>query len=91
MKVALMWSINNFPTYEMLSGWVTHGKLACFICMEDSKAFTLKFGEKASWFDLHRKFLPYDNLFKRNKNAYFKGVIESCRPPIRLTSEQICD
>jgi hypothetical protein len=29
MKANLMWTINDFPAYEMLSGWGTHGKLAC--------------------------------------------------------------
>jgi hypothetical protein len=27
MKIDLMWTINDFPTYEMISGWSTHGKL----------------------------------------------------------------
>ena len=25
MKAALMWTINDFPAYGMLSGWSTHG------------------------------------------------------------------
>jgi len=29
MKAALMWTINDFPAYGMLSGWSTHGRLAC--------------------------------------------------------------
>ena len=29
MKATLMWTINDFPTYGMLSGWSTAGKLAC--------------------------------------------------------------
>jgi len=29
-----MWTINDFPTYGMLSGWGTHGRLACPHCME---------------------------------------------------------
>jgi hypothetical protein len=28
MREALMWTINDFPAYEMLSGWSTHEKLA---------------------------------------------------------------
>jgi hypothetical protein len=36
-----MWTINDFPAYGMLSGWSTHGKLACPYCMENNKAFTL--------------------------------------------------
>jgi len=29
MRAALMWTINDFPAYGMLSGWSTHGRLAC--------------------------------------------------------------
>jgi hypothetical protein len=41
MREALMWTINDFPAYEMVFGWITHGKLACPYCMENIKAFTL--------------------------------------------------
>jgi hypothetical protein len=50
MKVALMWTINDFPAYEMLSGWSMHKKLACPCCMENNKAFTLANGGKAFFF-----------------------------------------
>ena len=42
MRAALLWTVNDFPAYGMLSAWSTHGKLSCPICMEDTKAFTLK-------------------------------------------------
>ncbi|GAU21906.1 hypothetical protein TSUD_34030 [Trifolium subterraneum] len=38
MRAALMWTINDFPAYAMLSGWSTAGRLACPICMKNSKA-----------------------------------------------------
>jgi uncharacterized Zn-finger protein len=50
MRAALMWTINDFSSYGMLSGWSTHGKLACPYCMENNKAFTLTNGGKASFF-----------------------------------------
>jgi hypothetical protein len=50
MRAALMWTINDFPAYGMLSGWSTHGKLACPYCMENNKAFTLANGGKAFFF-----------------------------------------
>jgi hypothetical protein len=46
MRAYLMWTINDFPAYGMLSGWTTQGKLACPYCMEDTKAFTLERGGK---------------------------------------------
>jgi len=50
MRAALIWTINDFPAYEMLSGWSMHGKLACPYCMENSKAFTLPNGGKTFFF-----------------------------------------
>jgi hypothetical protein len=41
MKTALMWTINDFPAYGMISGWSTYEKLACLYYMENNKAFTL--------------------------------------------------
>ena len=53
MRACLMWTINDFPAYAMLSRWGTKGKLACPYCMENTKAFTLKHGGKSSWFNCH--------------------------------------
>lgn len=41
MRAAVLWTISDFPAYGMLSGWSTHGRLACPYCMERSKAFYL--------------------------------------------------
>jgi len=57
MRAALMWTINDFPAYGMLSGWSTHGKLACLYYMENKKAFTLTNRGKASFFLLSPSFL----------------------------------
>ena len=50
MRAALMWTINVFPAYGMLSGWSTHEKLACSYCMENNKAFTITNGGKTFFF-----------------------------------------
>ena len=57
MRAALMWTINDFPTYGMVYGWSTHGKLACPYCMGNNKAFTLTNRGKAFFF-LSPSFLP---------------------------------
>ncbi|XP_072071887.1 uncharacterized protein [Arachis hypogaea] len=90
-RAALLWTINDFPTYEMLSGWMTAGRLACSYCIEQTKAFQLKNRGKPSWFDCHRQFLPYNHMFRRNKDAFYKNRIERSEPPPRLTGEQIWD
>jgi len=89
MKAALMWTINDFPAYGMLSGWSTAGKLACPSCMGKSKAFSLKYGGKCSWFDQTRKFLHMDHPFRRNKEAFIKNKKENSQPPQRLTGAEV--
>ncbi|XP_061371827.1 uncharacterized protein LOC133314366 [Gastrolobium bilobum] len=54
MRAALMWTINDFPAYGMLSGWQTSGKLACPVCLEQNKGFSLQHSHKVCWFDTHR-------------------------------------
>ena len=61
IRAALMWTINDFLAYGILSGWSTHGRLACPICMERTKAFRLRHSGKMSWFDCHRCHLPRDH------------------------------
>jgi len=34
LKVALLWTMSDFATYGMLSGWMIVEKLACPYCME---------------------------------------------------------
>jgi Transposase family tnp2 len=88
MKVTVMWTISDFPRYGMLSGWTTQGRLACPICMEDSKAFKLE-GGKICWFDCHRRFLPEHHPFRFQEDRFRKNTIELDPPPSRLTSEEV--
>ena len=68
LRVVLIWTINDFPAYRMLSRWIKQGTLACLIiCMEDTKAFTLKYRGKNSWFGCHRRFLATNHLYRRNR------------------------
>ena len=41
MRAVLMWTISDFPAYGMLSGWTTHGRLACPYCEDETGAFLL--------------------------------------------------
>ncbi|XP_020271058.1 uncharacterized protein LOC109846247 [Asparagus officinalis] len=38
MRAALMWTINDFPTYGMLSGYSVHGYKACPYCHADTSS-----------------------------------------------------
>ena len=81
MRAALMWTINDFPTYGMLSGWSTHGKLACPYCMENNKAFTLTKGGKTSFFYYHRCFLPLNHRYRKNIKDFFLAELKKMLHP----------
>ena len=89
MRAALLWTINDYPAYGMLSGWSTCDRLACAVFMENTKSFRLHHGRKNTWFDCHRQFLPAEHAFRRNKNSFYKNRIERTLPPIRLNGEQL--
>ena len=89
MKAALMWTINDFSAYDMLSGWSTARKLACLYCMERMKAFCLEHGGKNTWFDCHRQFLPFDHVFRRNNDAFQKNKVDRSESPLRLKGDKI--
>ncbi|KAL0451623.1 UNVERIFIED_CONTAM: hypothetical protein Slati_1140400 [Sesamum latifolium] len=54
MRATLMWTVNDFPAYGMLSSWSTAGIMGCPICMDNTRAFHLQHGRKACYFDCHR-------------------------------------
>ncbi|WMV09020.1 hypothetical protein MTR67_002405 [Solanum verrucosum] len=50
MREALMWTINDFPTYGTLSGWSTSSQLACPCCNINThyRRFIFVFGSQVS-------------------------------------------
>ena len=89
LRAVLMWTISDFTAYGMLFGWTTHGRLACPYCMDQTDAFQLKNGRKTSWFDCHRRFLPADHSYRRNKKNFKRGRVVVDGPPEILTGEEI--
>ncbi|KAG8377290.1 hypothetical protein BUALT_Bualt08G0013900 [Buddleja alternifolia] len=89
MRAALLWTISDFPANAMVSGWSTHGLMACPYCMELTKSFSLRNGRKPSWFDCHRQFLPMDHPFRNQSRQFYNNRIEIDRPPPRLSGEQM--
>ena len=51
MFASLLWTISDFLAYGMLLGWSTSRRLACPYCMDETRAFSLKYGKKFSWFE----------------------------------------
>ena len=90
LKAVLLWTISDFPAYSMLSGWTTHGKLSCPICMESTKSLYLPNGRKTCWFDCHRRFLPHGHPSRRNRKDFLKGRDAPREyPPKSLTGEKV--
>ncbi|GJY09752.1 transposon protein, CACTA, En/Spm sub-class [Tanacetum coccineum] len=42
LRAALLWTINDFPTYGMLYGWSVKGYKACPTCMDETSSHYLK-------------------------------------------------
>ncbi|KAK1354707.1 DUF4216 domain-containing protein [Heracleum sosnowskyi] len=72
----------------MLFGWKTAGHLACPHCAHDHDAYNLSHGGKTTWFDNHRKFLPTNHPFQKNKNWFTKGkTVTELAPPVRTCED----
>ncbi|XP_021603851.1 uncharacterized protein LOC110608873 [Manihot esculenta] len=89
MRVALLWTISDFPAYAMLSGWSTAGRLACPYCMDNTDAFTLPRGGKQCWFDNHCKFLNHNHPWRKNKSWFRKNKVVTEHAPLVRTGEEI--
>lgn len=89
MRASVMWTVNDFPAYGMLSGWSTHGKLACPYCMDKMNADFLPHSKKPSWFDCHRCFLPEDHPFRKQRFNFTKGKEDHNEPPPRLSGDDM--
>jgi hypothetical protein len=59
--------------------------------MENNKAFTLTNGGKASFFDCHRRFLPHNHRYRKNRKDFFVGRVENDVAPLRLFGEELFD
>jgi hypothetical protein len=59
--------------------------------MENNKAFTLTNGGKASFFYCHRRFLPPNHRYKKNRKDFFVGRVEKDVTPPRLSGEELFD
>ncbi|XP_024190647.1 uncharacterized protein LOC112194661 [Rosa chinensis] len=83
MRAALLWTINDFPAYAMLSGYSTKGSKACPTCGEETDSFRLHHGKKQIYMG-HRKWLPDNHIFRTWYNN-FNGSTEHRKPPKPMT------
>ena len=87
MHTALLWTINDFPTYGDISGWSTKGALACPPSNYDSQSRWLKYGRIFSYIG-HRRFLDSDHKFCKQKQS-FDGHVDTRSAPIMVSRGEI--
>lgn len=63
----------------MVSGWSTHGKMACHVCMGEVKAKQLPHRRKSSFYGLHKGFL--EKRRKRKKDFVIRDMCASITFP----------
>lgn len=87
MRVALMTTISDFPTYAMLSGWCTKGYLACPSCHYETDSKWLPFSNK-NFYKATRRFLDSTHPWHHNK-MNFDMRSEEISAPIPLKGTDI--
>ena len=89
LRAMLLWTINDFLAYAMLSGWSTKGRFACPYCHKDTDYLWLKYGSKHCYMG-HRRFLPKEHRWRKNKVS-FNNTAEMRDTPVPLSGEQVLD
>ena len=84
MRAALLWTVNDFLTYSLLSGWSTKGYKACPVCNEETSSKRLR--DKICYTG-HRCYLPIDHKWCNSRQH--DGTREHRLALKLLTSEQI--
>ncbi|VVA37934.1 PREDICTED: transposase, partial [Prunus dulcis] len=65
LRGVLLWTVNDFPAYGNLSGFVVKGYKPRPICGDDTPSHILKNGHKICYFG-HRKWLPINHPYRRH-------------------------
>ncbi|XP_047321118.1 uncharacterized protein LOC124925192 [Impatiens glandulifera] len=89
LRTMVLCTVSDFLAYGMLSGWSTHGKDGCPICMKNSKSFRLKYGKKACYFDSHRQILSQNHPYRFDTEHFTKNKVEMTLHPPRPSGEEI--
>ncbi|XP_047309058.1 uncharacterized protein LOC124912474 [Impatiens glandulifera] len=89
LKAMLLWIINDFSAYGMLSGWSTHCIHEWPICMKSSNSFHLKFSKKPCYFDSHIQFLAQDHPYRVDTDHFLHGKTAINQMPSRPTGVEL--
>jgi len=69
LRAILLWTINDFPTYENLSGYNMKGHKTYHVCEEDTFSLQLKHGRKTIYLDF-QIFFPRSHHYRRLRKAF---------------------
>ncbi|RVX13245.1 hypothetical protein CK203_018034 [Vitis vinifera] len=64
MYATILWTINDFPAYGMLSGWSTKGYMACPVCNVDTSSQSLR--SKICYMG-HRRYMPTNHPWRKSR------------------------
>jgi hypothetical protein len=81
-----MWTINDFPAYADLSGWPNKGVNVCPVCMHSTRSRWLYNGKKNCYIG-HRRYLPMDHPWRRNKRAFDGTQERECAPNVQSADD----
>ncbi|KAI5339346.1 hypothetical protein L3X38_018618 [Prunus dulcis] len=87
LRAAVMWTVNDFPAYAMVSGWSTKGYMACHVCKED---VTSGWHAGKVCYLGHRRWLPWDHEW-REKDKEFDGNTERRLRPREWSGDEIVE
>ncbi|KAI5342853.1 hypothetical protein L3X38_010729 [Prunus dulcis] len=87
LTAAVMWTVNDFPAYAMVSGWSTKGYMACPVCKED---VTSGWHAGKVCYLGHRRWLPWDHEW-REKDKEFDGNTERRLRPRERSGDEILE
>ena len=85
----LIWTVNDFPAYGLLSGQQVHGYKGCPLCGPETCAEHAPLLNKMIYLG-GRRFLAADHRFRRAKAA-FNNHQEWCMGPDRPTGEEVLE
>ncbi|CAL8083749.1 unnamed protein product [Prunus armeniaca] len=87
LRAAVMWTVNDFPAYAMVSGLSTKGYMTCPVCKEDVTSGS--HARKVCYLG-HRRWLSWDHEW-RTKDKEFDGNIERPLRPREWSGDEILE
>ena len=82
----LLWTVNDFPAYGLISGQVTKGHRACPVCGPNVATRRSKALKKNVYLG-HRRQLPMTHQWRRQRSN-FDGQLEMRPPPRRMSGRE---